>query len=109
MKYKYGEYGNKQMQDLKESIRKQIFFLLLIVDPKTREEYTNVDVNAAFDSLLRSLGGLNQLLGEPIELVNVMMLVQAAWTEYNSPDYKYSNYRRLVLAAGSDVLKIKEV
>lgn len=109
MNYKYGEFSEKQIQETKKSIRKQIFFLLLIVDPKTKEDYTNIDVNEAYDGFLSKLGGLNSLLGEPLELVEVMSLLQSAWAEYNSPQFKYSKYRRLVLSAGSEVQKIKEV
>lgn len=108
MKYKYGEYSEKQVQGVKESIRKQIFFLLIIVDSKTKEDYKNIDVNAAFDGLLSKLGGLNSLLGEPIELVGVMSLLKSAWAEYNNPEFDYRKYRRLVLSAGSEIQKMKE-
>lgn len=109
MKHKYGEYSENQMKQTKDSIRKQIFFLLLIVDPKTKQDYTNIDVNEAFDGFLSKLGGFNILLGEPVELVEVMSLLQAAWAEYNNPQFTYNKYRRLILSAGSEVLKIKEV
>ena len=109
MKYKYGEYTDDQIKKTKESIRKQIFFLLLIVDPKTKQDYKNIDVNEAFDGFLSKLGGLNLLLGEPVELVEVMSLLQSAWAEYNDPQFSYNKYRKLVLSAGSEILKIKEV
>lgn len=109
MTHEYGEFSDKQMHEVKESIRKQIFFLLLIVDEKTRDEYNNVDVNAAFDGLLRKIGGLNKLLGEPIEIVEVLSILEAAWSEYNDPNFQFRSYRRLILSAGSEVLKIKEV
>ena len=39
MKYKYGEFTENQISLTKTKLRKQIFFLLLIVDPNTKAEY----------------------------------------------------------------------
>lgn len=108
MIYKYGHYTQNQIATNKEYIRKQIFFLLLIVDPETKSEYPNVDVNVSFNSLLRKMGGLNELLSSPPELVRIMSLLEAALIEYNKEDFDYQIYRKLILDAGSEVLKIKE-
>lgn len=109
MTYKYGEFSNNQISETKEYIRKRIFFLLLIVDPKTKEEYKNVDVFQAFDCELRKIGGLNNILFEPPELVRVLSLLEAALIEFSSPNFSWTKYRKLVLDAGNEVLKIKEV
>ena len=92
MTYKYGDFTSNQISKTKEKMRKQIFFLLLIVDPTTAEEYENVDVRDAFQNVLSTFGGLNDLLGYPQEFVTVMSQLNAA-----------------LLEAGNTVLKIKEV
>lgn len=51
MKTKYGKYSSAQVSSIKHSIQKSIFFLLLYVDPETRDNYPNIDVNEAFRSL----------------------------------------------------------
>lgn len=107
--YKYGEFEDNQIKKTKEAIRKQIYFLLLIVDPNTKAEYSNIDVDQAFEGLQNKLAGLNELLLYPPELVKIMSLLEAAWLEYHKEDFKFSIYRKLVLDAGSEVLKIKEV
>ena len=109
MNYKYGEFNNTQIANTKNAMRKQIFFLLLCVDPKTKDEYLNVNVNDAFDGLLRKFGGLNDLLNYPDAFVDVMSLLNAAYKEYNNPDFKYSVYRKLILDAGAKVFDIEEV
>jgi len=109
MIYKYGKFSSNQIRETKQSIRKSIFFLLLIVDPKTKVEYTNVDVMAAFDNLLHKLGGMNSILLEPPEMVSVISLLEAALIEYSSPTFEWQTYRKLILDAGSEVLKVKEV
>lgn len=106
---KYGQFTDSQMQQTKESMRKQIYFLLLCVDPKTKEDYKNINVNQAFENLLCKFAGLNELLFYPVALVNIMSLLEAALIEYNSKDFNYATYRKLVLDAGSEVLKIEEV
>lgn len=109
MLYKYGEFSARQISDIKEYMRKHIFFLLLIVDPKTKKDYCNINVSEAFDCELRKLGGLNSILFEPTELVRIMSLLEAALIEYNSSDFNWNRYRKLILDAGNEVLKIKEV
>ena len=52
VKYKYGEFKTKQIRETKETIRKQIFFLLLLADPATKGQYPDVDIKLAFDNLL---------------------------------------------------------
>lgn len=109
MKSKYGNFSKSQIQKKKKDIRKNIIFLLSVADPEFKKEYEHIDVNAAFHSLLEELGGLNELLFYPSELVTVMSLLEAALKEYNSSDYEFGRYRKLVLDAGAKVELIKEV
>ena len=108
MEYKYGDFSQSQIAETKGKMRSQIFFLLLIVDEKTRDKY-DVDVNEVFENVLSTFGGLNDLLGYPQELVTIMSLLDAAFLEYKNDDFKWLKYRKLVLDAGSAVLHIKEV
>ncbi len=109
MRHKYGNFTETQMLLTKKSIRKQIFFLLLCADPKTKDDYTHVDVSEAFKGLLYKLDGLNSVLGEPQELVDTISLLEEALIKYNEPNFNFRTYRRLVLNAGSLIDTIKEV
>ena len=114
MKYKYGEYNNNQFEHIKKWIQKQIFFLLICVDPETKEEHKNINIEQAFESLLTEIGGLNSLLSYPNEIVHISNLLEAARLELNSPefsllDFKHSKFRKLILDAGAKVNNIKEV
>ena len=106
---KYGSYTDSQLSATKQYIRKQIFYLLLYVDPKTSIEYPNVNVKQAFNGLQYKLGGLNSLLLEPPSLVTVMALLEAALLEYQSENsFDFNKYRKLILDAGNEVLKIDD-
>lgn len=109
MTHKYGEFSQAQISETKRYIRKRIFFLLLIVDPKNKEQYKHININDAFDNELRRIGGLNSILFEPPEIVRVISLLERALIEYNSPDFEWMKYRKLILDAGSEVEKIREV
>ena len=109
MKHLYGEFTQNQIAQTKKSLRGSIFFLLLCVDNKTSHEYKDVDVNKCFKGLLLKLGGMNQLLMNQPELVIVMSLLQAAMNEYNNPKFEFQTYRKLILDAGAEVDKLKEV
>lgn len=107
--YKYGNFSDEQMENVKIKMQKQIYFLLLYVDKNTMNQYKNVDVKLAFANIFNWFDGLNSLLNEPPELVKVISLLESALIEYSSEDFKFSRYRKLLLDAGNEVLKIKEV
>lgn len=109
MKHKYGNFTKEQMLSAKNLIRKQIFFLLLCADPKTRENYSHINVIEAFKGLMYKLDGLNSILGEPRELVDAISLLEEALIQYNNPAFDFKSYRRLILSAGSSIEDIKEV
>ena len=108
MNYKYGECPAEQIQSLKTQMRKRIFFLLLCVDKDTEEQYKNIDVASAIENLIVEFNGLNELLKYPPELLRVMSLLLAAKQEYGRKEFSFAEYRRLILGAGAEVLKIKE-
>lgn len=108
MKTKYGEYSQTQISQIKRSFQKSIFFLLLYVDPETRDNYPNIDINEAFKSLQLRLNGLNSILLEPPELVRTMSYLESALQIYNG-DFDFMRYRKLILDAGAEIMKIKEV
>ena len=109
MKHLYGEFTKNQIVQTKKSLRSSIFFLLLCVDKSTAYEYKNVDVNKSFNGLLLKIGGMNDLLMNPPELVTVLSLLQAALTEYNNPEFNFKTYRKLILDAGAEVDRLEEV
>ena len=105
---KYGNYSPTQIHSTKLSIRKAIFFLLLYVDPKTKGEYTGIDVAEAFRNLQYKLNGLNSILLEPPELLETMSLLEEALKVYESECFDFLVYRKLILDAGSEIMKIKD-
>lgn len=109
MKYKYGEFSKGQFAEAKEYLRKRIYFLLLIVDPETASNYADINVEKAFESTLTDIGGLNDLLGCPVELVTILSKLNAARLEYERDDFRWKKYRKLILDSGNEVMKIKEV
>lgn len=108
MTAKYGSYSSAQIMSIKTAIRKSIFFLLLYVDPETKDEYPDIDVADAFRSLQYRLNGLNSILFEPPEIIQTMSLLEAAYNEYMKSDFEFRNYRKLILDAGAEIMKVKE-
>ena len=106
--YKYGEFEDMQVDEAKKKLRKQIFFLLLYVDPETSGDF-NVDVEQAFKNVQTLMAGLNAILLYPREIVIASSLVESALMEYKDPDFSFKRYRKLILDAGREVEKIKEV
>lgn len=108
--YTYGDFVGLQIKEIKAKMRKQIFFLLRIVDPETSKDYKGINVTEAIENVLRTYGSLNDLLGYPEDFVHVMVMLNAAYSEYQKgPEFNYKVYRKLILDAGHAVLEIKEV
>lgn len=108
MKTKYGQFSSGQIKEVKKSLRSSIFFILLCIDPATAEEHKEINVDKLFDHLLYKIDGLNELLMYQKELVNVMSLLQEAKIQYNRENYDFGICRKLILDAGSEVLKLQE-
>ncbi len=102
----YGHFEDEQMENYKVKLHKELFWLLIYKDPKTKDEYLNVDFNKYFDGLMRKMDGLNALLFYPTEIVSIMSLLEAALIESKKVDFDYKVYRKLVLDAHSLVDKI---
>ena len=108
MNTKYGYYSSDQIKSIKFLIRKSIFFLLLYVDPQTKDEYPQIKISDAFRNLQYRLAGLNSILNEPVELVETMSLLESALIEYESECFEWTKYRKLILDAGAKIMQLKE-
>lgn len=106
MKHLYGYFTDEQMENYKVKLHKELFWLLIYKDPKTKDEYLNVDFDKYFDGLMRRMNGLNELLSYPTEIVSIMSLLEAALIESKKEDFNYKVYRKLVLDAHSLVDQI---
>lgn len=102
----YGHFDDLQIEEYKEKLHKEMFWLLLYKDPKTKDEFKNVDFEKYFINLMQKIDGLNTLLFYPVEIVAIMSLLQAALNETRSDDFNYRSYRKLILDAHSLVDKI---
>nr|DAZ81453.1 MAG TPA: hypothetical protein [Caudoviricetes sp.] len=106
MKTIYGHFDDKQFEDYKVKLHKDLFWLLLYKDPKTKDEF-NVDFDKYFINLMLRIDGLNKILDYPVEIITIMSLLQAAWDEaHQDEDFDYQSYRKLILDAHHEVDKI---
>lgn len=106
IRHKYGEFADMQISEIKQVLRKRIFFLLLVAeDLKTKENFPEVDLEQANTTLLWRIAGLNNLLGQPTELVTVLSLLEEALQTIKT-DFDFIKYRKLILDAGAEVMKI---
>lgn len=99
MNTKYGSFSEEQFAEYKVVLHKKLFWLLLYKDPKTKDNYSHIDFNKYFDSLMYKINGMNSLLQYPECLVEIMGNLEAARIEANKEMFDYSVYRKLVLDA----------
>ena len=103
MKTLYGEITEEQMAAQKRSLHSAIHWLLIYKE----EDYPQL--NTYFTALLYRINGLNKLLREPPEIVELLSVLQSARDELDKQDFNFHWYRKCVLDAHSLVDKIKEV
>lgn len=112
IEHRYGEFTVSQLDDYKKKLHDKMFWLLLYKDPKTKDKYPEMDdknFKKYFEFLMKEIAGLNELFGNPKEIVEILSLLMAAWLETLNKEFNYRTYRKLVLDAHSLVDKIKEV
>lgn len=102
----YGYFDDEQFNAFKSKLHKELFWLLLYKDPKTKDEYKHVNFDKYFDGLMRRINGLNALLSYPPEIVSIMANLEAAHLECSNEDFDFQIYRKLVLDAHALVDKI---
>ena len=66
-------------------------------------------VEEVFENVYHIFSGYNNLIGAPLPMVTVLSMINAAHQELHKDNFNYSCYRKLILDAGNEVLKIKEV
>lgn len=102
--YKYGTFKTSQIDKFKETVRKQIFFLLLIVDPSTADNF-DVDVTEAFKNVQYKLNGFNSLVENSDRTITAACLLEQALDNYLN-NFNYKVYRKLVLDAGREIEEV---
>lgn len=102
----YGELKEDDFEKYKEKLHKELFWLLVYKDPKTKEQYKYVNFEKYLVRLIKKINGLNEILLCPAELISIMTLLQAALIETRQDSFDYQEYRRMILDAHSLVDKI---
>lgn len=108
MKTIYGHFDDNQIEEYKVKLHRELFWLLLYKDPKLEYKYNNINYDKFFTFLMKRLDGLNEILDYPVELVQIMSSLQAAFNEAHKDEFNYKMYRKLILDAHSLVDKINK-
>ena len=101
MEYLYGEFSDNQIKVNASMMHNDIHKLLLFKDSNISDIIfeSEEDFQNYFVKLLYRFGGLNKILGEPVLMVKLMSVLQAALDESKRDDYNFNIFRRLILDA----------
>lgn len=94
MENKFGEYSELQFEEYKKRLHSMIHYFLIYMEENQRDI-----LEGYFDVVQTKLQGLNQLLKEPSEVVEIMVLIECARNEFHSSPFNRSKYRKLILDA----------
>lgn len=105
--HKYGTFSYPQIDEYKTKMRKKIFWLVLYTDENTNQDYKHVDVVQYQENLMSQLAGLNSLLSYPVELVEMLSILEEALAVLKSDDFNFKRYKKLVFDAGAIIQHMK--
>lgn len=99
MKYLYGEFSDKQINETVISMHNDIHKLLLFKDKNITEQIFNSEEDFVnyFTNLLFRFGGLNELLGKPSKMVDFMSTLQSAYSDATDGSFQYKRFRKAIL------------
>lgn len=106
VEYKYGEFSDRQFDEFKTKLHKDVFWLLLFKDPELADQFGHVDFDKYYNGLIRKIAGLNDILGNPAEVVELISMLEAAYKETTNDCLDFLIYRKLVLDAHKLIDKI---
>lgn len=106
MKHLYGYFTDEQMDGYKTKLHKDVFWLLIYKDPNKINDFPDVDYEKYFEGLMLKINGLSELLSYPIEIVEMMSVLEAALLETRKENFNFKTYRKLIFDAHSLVDKI---
>lgn len=95
----YGEFSENQMEEYKKKLHDKIYFLLLYEDPKTKDNFVDVNVDRYIYFLLLEINGLNHILHFPMEIVEILSILNTAKSLRKKENYNFRTYRKLILDA----------
>ncbi len=101
VKTKYGLFTEAQIRHYIKEVQRMIFWCILYTDPKTSEDYPDINVSAYQKNIMKKIVGFNSILFYPDDLVNVIVILEAALNLFESDDYTFPEYRKLILDAGA--------
>lgn len=106
MRHLYGYFDDGQMENYKTKLHKDVFWLLLYKDPQKVNDFQDVNYEKYFSNLMLRINGLNELLSYPMEIVEMMSVLEAALLETRKESFNFKTYRKLIFDAHSLIDKI---
>ena len=100
------EISKLQLEEYKVQLHKKLFWLIIYKDEATCGDYPNLDFDKYFLGLMKELNGFNKILCYPVEMLEIMNLLQAAYDETLKDEFNYPIYRKLVFDAQALVDKL---
>ena len=101
MTHLYGYFTDSQITTNAKIMHSEVHKLLLFKDKNVNQVIfdNEEDYLCYFKNLLYRLGGLNELLYCPVQLVALLATLQSVYDMVNSDKFDFCEYRRLILDA----------
>lgn len=94
MNGKYGTFTDEQLKSYSKKLHSKVHWLLIY-----KENQTFSGFNEYCEYLLKYINSLNKIVGDNSKIVDLMVMVQMAYSEASSDEFDFKSFRRYVLDA----------
>lgn len=99
---KYGTISNEQLEKFKTKMHSKIHWLLIYKEKGGCGNYENYFVNT-----MKYFNSLNTVLGNSVEVLDVLVVLQKAFDEVQKEEFDFQAFRKSILEAHSIIEKMR--
>ena len=99
---KYGTISNEQLEKFKTKMHSKIHWLLIYKEKGGCDNYENYFVNT-----MKYFNSLNTVLGNSVEVLDVLVVLQKAFDEVQKEEFDFQAFRKSILEAHSIIEKMR--
>ena len=99
---KYGTISDEQFEKFKKKLHSKVHWLLIYKEKGGCDSYENY-----FTETMKYFNSLNAVLGDSVEVLDILVVLQAAFDEVQKKDFDFSVFRKKILEAHSIIEKMR--
>ena len=98
---RYGTFSDEQLEKFKQKLHSKVHWLLIYKEKGGCDDYEQYFVDT-----IKYFNGLNTVLGDNADVMDVLVVLQMALDEVHKQDFDFKTFRKDILEAHNIIKKI---